>query len=264
MRITFYTLLCLTAFFTILVGAGPNLEDRSSGGLQLSSLNTSKGVTSHASGDDPSLKYDSSTTIQIWVGSIKIAVGHVIQADLYRTIWSLLDRACPSNTDQATCKVDKTDICFKTVTIGKDKRPVDSMVCIHEIRAEWGTEELRKLLIGVVAGTLEALTKRYPDGKTNCFWMGDEAACNVGDVVRTNLVPYGTKAQYFHIKLWNGETGYGQWDCCEGDKLQLVDKAVDGLGSKIGEIMHQEFTRNSACITDGWKGCKKAYEKFKV
>ena len=60
------------------------------------------------------------------------------------------------------------------------------MVCIHEIRAEWGTEELRKLLIGVVAGTLEALTKRYPDGKTNCFWMGDEAACNVGDVVRVS------------------------------------------------------------------------------
>jgi hypothetical protein len=71
------------------------------------------------------------------------------------------------------------------------------------------------------------------------------------------MVPYSEKKQYFHIKLWNKKTGYGKWDCCKGGLLQRVDKAVDGLGYEIGVVMHQEFTRNSLCIINGWATCPK-------
>lgn len=75
---------------------------------------------------DPSLEYDYHQTVQVWVGKDKIAVGNTIGANLYVTVWNLLDRACPSNTRDATCVNDALDICFKTVTMTKDGRPADS------------------------------------------------------------------------------------------------------------------------------------------
>lgn len=62
-----------------------------------------------------------------------------------------------------------------------------------------------------------------------------------------------------HIRLWNSKTGYGRYECCEGDKRQLMDKAIDKLGDRIVGLYPQywgkQFTRDSRCIINEWAVC---------
>lgn len=60
------------------------------------------------------------------------------------------------------------------------------------------------------------------------------------------------------IMLSNPKTGYGDWDCCEGDKLELVDGKTDGLKDEIMQAYPQytrRFRRDSRCIIDEWDMC---------
>lgn len=44
---------------------------------------------------------------------------------------------------------------------------------------------------------------------------------------------------FMHVRLWNSKTGYGRFECCEGDKRQLMDKAIDKIGDKIVALYPQ-------------------------
>lgn len=62
-----------------------------------------------------------------------------------------------------------------------------------------------------------------------------------------------------HITLSNSKTGYGNWDCCEGDKREIIDRAAVFIGPKIVDQFSlwkdRGFSRDSRCIIDGWKSC---------
>lgn len=74
---------------------------------------------------------------------------------------------------------------------------------VYEVRSHWDSEKIRRLLIGMVAGALEQLTRSENGGAFvgsdsqvcvtmlnnctgNCFDMAGTKGCNVGDVVRVS------------------------------------------------------------------------------
>jgi hypothetical protein len=77
-------------------------------------------------GWDPSFCYWYTSTVQVWVGKDKVTVGDAIGADLYVKVWGMLDQACPSDTHNAECVSDRTDICFNTVTLDGNGREIES------------------------------------------------------------------------------------------------------------------------------------------
>jgi hypothetical protein len=62
-----------------------------------------------------------------------------------------------------------------------------------------------------------------------------------------------------HIKLWNRWTWYGTYDCCQGSKRERIDTVLDKMGDDIKRQFvawwGRAFSRDSKCITNGWKSC---------
>lgn len=131
---------------------------------------------------------------------------------------------------------------------------------IHDVWGEWENDQIRKLLIGAIAGTLEALTVNQSIiGKSNCFQLGGQKACNVGDIVRVNLPPSGKNVfNHMHIRIQNSHSWFSDFYCCR--TRQPVDKAIDGLGDEMTTVFpswwNRKFTRDTRCIIDGWKSCE--------
>ncbi|KAH7078768.1 hypothetical protein BKA63DRAFT_591488 [Paraphoma chrysanthemicola] len=204
--------------------------------------------TTAAAAYDPSREYHTYSTVQIWMGKNKAAVGDTIGFALYDTVWRMLEQHCPGGPN--TCSLNSNPgVCFKTNTLSKYPYPVErTYTCINNIAGEYDTEQIRRLLIGAIAGTLEAMTTQPFDDvsgmRTNCYDVGGEKGCNVGDTVRVNMPTHNGKQTYMHVSLVNGWTTYGK-----------VDRVIDGFGSEIGSVFGQKFTRDSRCIIDGWRSC---------
>ncbi|KAF2028164.1 hypothetical protein EK21DRAFT_70255 [Setomelanomma holmii] len=185
----------------------------------------------------------------------KTAVGKVIAADLYRTTWVLLDKGCPEGSKWNSCTnpgyLEFNTRCMRLPPGGV----TDCVTKFQDVYARWDTENIRKLLIGTIAGTLEAVTTR-PIPHTNCYDMAGVKGCNVGDQI---LVSGAKLRNYMHIILYNYWSGYGSWDCCYADTRQLVDRAIDPLGGKIirefPQFWGKDFTRDIRCIINGWETC---------
>jgi hypothetical protein len=65
------------------------------------------------------------------------------------------------------------------------------MICRRSLypayQGEWQNDQIRHLLIGAVAGALQAMTDHGTEDGSNCYVMaGNRKACNVGDVVRVS------------------------------------------------------------------------------
>jgi hypothetical protein len=106
--------------------------------------------------------------------------------------------------------------------------------CLKHIKGEWQNGPKRNLLIGAIAGTLEALTKPDMDARTsNCFSVDGKKGCNVGTPIRVsihynssrtqpmagygsqvNLPPSDGKSNFMYVDLRNTYDGSKKWDCC--------------------------------------------------
>ncbi|CAO2647448.1 Nn.00g083700.m01.CDS01 [Neocucurbitaria sp. VM-36] len=256
----------------ILVGAAPTPEDDLSNGnfvpfnLSIPTNMTTDPALAGAAGYDPSFDYFDYSTVQVWVGRPQNTVGHVIGRELYGTVYQQLDHFCPDNSQTRWGGVkwghcdDPKGLGFLTRCLTNP--PFGSGDCYTQIWGVWGeweNDKIRRLLIGAVAGTLEALTTDQPIvGPSNCFSLANKKACNVGDVVRVNLPPTGNNQKnYLHIRIYNSVSWYSDFHCCES--RPLVDRAIDKLGKEMVETFPQwwnkEFKRDSRCIIDGWTSC---------
>ncbi|KAF1848167.1 uncharacterized protein K460DRAFT_353185 [Cucurbitaria berberidis CBS 394.84] len=250
----------------ILVGAAPTPEDGVSD-IEFVPLNVTVPMNTTASaGYDPSYEYHDYSTVQVWIGVTQQTVGWVIEKELYETVWSQLDRYCPDNSKDrwggnkwGSCR-DPKGLGFPTQCLINP--PFGNGQCettIHDIWGEWENDQIRRLLIGSIAGTLEALTKDQAIiGPSNCFSLGNRKACNVGDKVRVNLPPTGNNQRnYMHVRIFNYHSQYSNFRCCE--TRENVDRAIDGLGNEMVDVFPQwwnrEFVRDTRCIIDGWKSC---------
>ncbi|KAH7073295.1 hypothetical protein FB567DRAFT_611516 [Paraphoma chrysanthemicola] len=241
-------LLITTLYFASIVYSTP-----------LGSNNTLTANTTTAAAYDPSREYHDYSTVQIWMGKNKAAVGDTVGPALYDIVWRMLEQHCPVGPNKCNLN-SKPGLCFMTNTLGKYPYPVErTHTCINKIAGEYDTEQIRKLLIGAVAGTLEAMTNQPFDDvsgmRTNCYDVGGKKGCNVRDTVRVNMPMRNSELTYMHVGLVNGWTTYGVWDCCTNGKLGKVDKAIDGLGGEIGSVFGQKFTKDSRCIIEGWRAC---------
>lgn len=73
---------------------------------------------------------------------------------------------------------------------------------IYAVWGEWENDKIRRLLIGAVAGTLEALTKDQPiTAHSNCFQLEGRVACNVGDAIRVSLPLSLVRSHQFITRL---------------------------------------------------------------
>jgi hypothetical protein len=57
---------------------------------------------------------------------------------------------------------------------------------------------------------------------------------------------------YFHVKIVNGDTRAGSWNCRANYHRALVDKAMDALFVGDGK---DRFTRDTRCMLGGWYSC---------
>ncbi|KAH3995324.1 hypothetical protein HBH98_145100 [Parastagonospora nodorum] len=250
-------LLFLTIGLIALVSAAPLSED----GLELLDI-TLPNRNMTAEGYDPSFDYFDYSTIQIWMGKDKVSVGTMTGADLYKTVYALLDRRCSPNNNRDCNGVQFGTFTFTSRCIVHWPGGVENCdTDIWSVGAQWENDEVRKLLMAAVALSLEAVTTHEIQGPTNCYDVTGKKGCNVGDVVRVNFPnsPGSNRRNYMHITLSNGKTGYGNWDCCEGDTRQIMDRAADFIGPKIVDQFSQwkdrGFSRDSRCIINGWQSC---------
>jgi hypothetical protein len=140
--------------------------------------------------------------------------------------------------------------------------------CLKHIKGEWQNGPKRNLLIGAIAGTLEALTKPDMDARTsNCFSVDGKKGCNVGTPIRVsihynssrtqpmagygsqvNLPPSDGKSNFMYVDLRNTYDGSKKWDCCSDGHRAEVDSAIDGLGDEIGRVFKTSFSRDTKCM----------------
>ncbi|KAH7406280.1 hypothetical protein DE146DRAFT_787415 [Phaeosphaeria sp. MPI-PUGE-AT-0046c] len=255
MRSVLHVLISLALALVALASVIPTLEGHDSAIVQSFNADLANFIQApdNPAGPDPSFFYHDGALLQVWVGKAKTNVGPVIGSQLYSIIWHLLDTECFAKEGNHACISDKR-LCFETDSLVNGKVQKGN-TCIWKLSAMWYSEDVRKLLIGAVAASLEALTKSDIGGYSNCYMMGDKKACNVGDAIRVNLRDVASFHNFIHIMISNGKTGYGYWDCCEGNERQLVDRAVDGLSDGFSKAFQQPFTRDTRCIIDGWKLC---------
>ncbi|KAH7353159.1 hypothetical protein BKA66DRAFT_430561 [Pyrenochaeta sp. MPI-SDFR-AT-0127] len=219
-------------------------------------------VDTNVTGYDPSYDYFDYSTAQVWIGRTRKTVGWVIEGELYRTVWGLLNHGCPDNSGDVRYRgfchappgLSFPTKCLVNPPFGHG----DCVTTIWDVYGQWHNGEIRNLLIGAVAGTLEALTTNQPIiGRSNCFSLGNRKACNVGDIVRVNLPPIDGKKNFMHIRIDNRHSQYSDFHCCES--RPNVDRAIDGLGSQLTTAFPQwwnrKFVRDTRCIIDGWKSC---------
>jgi hypothetical protein len=61
------------------------------------------------------------------------------------------------------------------------------------------------------------------------------------------------------IRLYNARTNLGEWNCCQGDLRQRMDKpALDAayrVRKEFPAWWEKEFKIDSRCIVDGWEVC---------
>lgn len=125
----------------------------------------------------------------------------MIGSPLYSTIWHTLDNFCPAVDGTATCISGNKFLCFETdSTVNGEVQQSTSITqfvgiftehhtgntCMWGLEASWHSQDVRKLLIGLVASTLEAQTKPDVGGTSNCYMMDSKKACNVGNAVRVS------------------------------------------------------------------------------
>ncbi|KAH7076313.1 hypothetical protein FB567DRAFT_596919 [Paraphoma chrysanthemicola] len=247
---------------TALINAAPTAEDGvNEHNFDLLNI-TLPSINMSVMADNPWNTWHDSSVAQVWLGKNRQAVGTMVGSDIYDRMWQLLDQACPAGSKFNECVnpqyVQFESRCLKTWPGGT----IPCYTKIYDIYASWDTDNIRKLLIGAVAGTMEALTDRPIQGGTNCYDIAGRKGCNVGDKVLVNFPDNGADAKrrnYMHISIINTATGYGRWDCCEGNKRELVDKAIDKLGPEIinefPQYWGKDFTRESRCIINGWDVC---------
>ncbi|KAH3906731.1 hypothetical protein HBI56_062360 [Parastagonospora nodorum] len=202
---------------------------------------------------DPSEVWRDYSTVQTWIGGQKfIAVGTTIGSELYDIIWRLLDKECPNNLAENRCDSKRGNMCWATQSLRQSypKGSWGGFTCIKAIQGEWQNGPKRNLLIGAVAGTLEALTKPEPtDGPTsNCFDVDGKKGCNVGNPIRVNFPPYDGKPNFMHIDLKDTYDGAMKWDCCSNFHRANVDAAIDGLSGEIAaNFKAWDFSRQTKC-----------------
>ncbi|KAH9875808.1 hypothetical protein IAQ61_003272 [Plenodomus lingam] len=213
--------------------------------------------------DHPWDHHNGRALAEIWIGRQAVNVGDLTQAELYGQVWTQIDKVCPSS---------KPGFCysswrwtFKThyVTEHNSAFPIrydDTYFSMTITDFRWYHEDTRRLLIGIAAGTLEALTKK---GSPNCYQLPLHYKwfCNIGDSLEINLPDQDGHNNYLHLRFY-GDQVYSGFRCCRDDKVhdknvrRDVDQAVDGLGSELSSEFGQPYSRLTMCILDGWRLCE--------
>jgi hypothetical protein len=121
------------------------------------------------------------------MGKDKRNIGTVTGSNLYGQVWNLLDKACPNkNNGPGSCPPAAFGMYwFSGSCVISFLHSVRCNTFLYDITGYWKDDQTRRLLIGAVAGALEAVTS--PDKGvvgTNCYDGLPGKGCCVGDVVR--------------------------------------------------------------------------------
>jgi hypothetical protein len=61
-----------------------------------------------------------------------------------------------------------------------------------------------------------------------------------------------------NVRLLNAWTGYGRYDCCDGDGLKQMDAVLAGMeptGRNEFKSQQLDWYADSRCIINGWQTC---------
>ncbi|CAO2652875.1 Nn.00g022860.m01.CDS01 [Neocucurbitaria sp. VM-36] len=180
-------------------------------------------------GYDPSHDYHGYAVVEVWIGRSPVNVGNVYGPDLYNVVHRIPEQECGHSDVGGKCvqndwnRVSLTPV----IRIAATTLLQISHTGMKVEAGAWANSQIRNLMIGIVAGTLEATTNN-PD---NCYHFARIKLCNVGDIVRVNLADHSGYKNYLQVRLYGEPHGFaekGIHKCCEW--RFLVDSAIDGLG----------------------------------
>ncbi|KAF2819161.1 hypothetical protein CC86DRAFT_432210 [Ophiobolus disseminans] len=195
-------------------------------------------------GYDPSIEYHGHATAEIWMGRWRTNIGDVTGTELYLKMYEQLQKHCYGGRDGCTFSGEGR---IATHVMYSGDKVAESMY-IHE--CEWTSDQSRKLLIGSMASTVQALTTAL----SNCVDgpQGWRKFCNISNYITVNFPTIGRKRNYLHARFYGG-TLSGEFKCCAS--RVKVDRAIDWLGGEIGSLFGQSFRGETRCIINGWKMC---------
>ncbi|KAI8931059.1 hypothetical protein NX059_012070 [Plenodomus lindquistii] len=273
MKSFFTSVLCVVVGLVALVGAFPTNDTRFANGTVVYNGSTISNGTGAFNGlgaisalEDwyPWEHHNGHALAEIWVGRQAVNVGDFTGPDLYKAVWSSLDHICPGSKPGYCYDSTKSTFPTKYVKLAWPF-PIDVGETSFSIQVEdfrWNYEETRKLLIGMVAGAVEAMTRsgQYPGG--NCYAVPSyKHFCNIGDRVHVNLPDQYGHNNYLHVRFY-GDKVFNYFRCCvdkpehDLNTRRDIDHAIDGLGKELSAEFGQEYTRLTMCILKEWRTCE--------
>ncbi|KAF2128429.1 hypothetical protein P153DRAFT_357781 [Dothidotthia symphoricarpi CBS 119687] len=205
-------------------------------------LTQSRNITSQLSvaavNDEVSETYHGEHTVEMWLGINRANVGDLTGSALYGMIWKALDVICDRG------RAHDCDSTSRAINVNylNDKNKIDRGFLRLKVESGyWSDDAVRRLMIGSVAGALEALS----NAQDNCFDApGSKRLCNVSDRVKIHTI-----SGNIHVFI-NSPTDDGSFWCCQN--RSPIDNVLDRLGSEW--LSHSPmwqgkgFSRDVRCI----------------
>ena len=223
-------------------------------------------------------QYNHEAFLEVWIGRSARNVGDRTGSALYHEAWHILDWMCPGHDEKGnplfSCAPAK-QYASKTNylsawpdTVSKETNGENGFA----IKANWATDQIRRLMLGTVASIMEEGTS---DLSSNCYPVaGHERFCNMGDIVRVNLppskhagqdnVPYHQRKEQSNY-MWVTLSSFAKqtWDnfhCCE-----TRQRFTWGLEQFIEEYKEafegMTYNLSMRCMITNMDTCESGYNK---
>ncbi|OAL48018.1 hypothetical protein IQ07DRAFT_589492 [Pyrenochaeta sp. DS3sAY3a] len=196
------------------------------------------------------MHYHGIAIAEVWIGQSPVNVGDVTGSALYGTIWKMLYADCAFK--RRGCSKGPREYAFDTHYAFESFFIKKGQTRIKIEDVQFPNKQIGKLLIGIVAGVLEATTLN----DASCWKQQTSSLCHVGDIVRVNMPQKDSKKSYLHVRLSGDPDGFaekGLYRCCE--TRSLVDTAVDKYKDELTSV-YFGFRREVRCIINGWESCQ--------
>ncbi|KAI8933221.1 hypothetical protein NX059_009856 [Plenodomus lindquistii] len=227
--------------------AGPTLYQAP--GLPFGAQDASTLRTLRTNTYDPSIAYQGTAVVEVWIGQEPVNVGDIRGSDLYHEIQSALESACTDSENGLCGASNERNASFRTLYSAGRNQVQNSLTHLTIEDASYIDALTRNMLIAIIARTLQASVKSE---KQNCYKENGICFCNVGNVVRVNMHENGVK-NYMHVRLHGEQAAKGRFECCE--TLGSVDSAVDTFNAHV-ERVYGRYSRDVRCITEGFGMCE--------
>ncbi|KAF2649644.1 hypothetical protein K491DRAFT_762267 [Lophiostoma macrostomum CBS 122681] len=188
-------------------------------------------------------------TVRIVVGGISQIVGPLEDGPLYGAIYTALDSLCPQGSSH--CKLQTEGQAEVNIRFKSPQDILTAPMAVRIERSNHETEQIRRLLIGTVTGSVEAMvTESNKMDDKNCkeIWLGPKfqsgyfKSCTISNYIGVTTTDRVNIMDVHFLSV----DDHGKWDC-PGTIDSIQDKAKS-LQDEYGQALGGPVTLETACI----------------